>query len=463
MGVPEAFRSLLIQYGFAFILRIWLYSSEFKATITERVEVSTPINSWKRVTEGVTLYNDGINPYSGDVFHVSPVGLILYSKLIEHVAAYLPVVFIIMDLFTGHLLYLTAVEYMKHLMCRQEEEKKEYSEEVKELMLNEKDVRKQPLYVVAAYLFNPYILFNTVAQTTTVFSNFCLASAFFCMAKGNRSGLCLFLSLATLQSLYPIVLIVPGAICIGYHTLPTNAKSESADHPDLFQKILPRALRSPNSAHWVKSIFATFGVFFTMLISLLFLSCHLSGGWEFLHSVYGFMLLVPDLRPNIGLFWYFFTEMFEHFRLLYLWAFQMNALVLYLLPLALRTRKDPVLLAATLTGITAMFKSYPSLGDVGFYLSLLPLWSHIFPYLQQGFVVLAAFIITSVLGPTVWHLWIYARSANANFYFGVSLAFAIAQIFLLTDVLLSYTKREFILRHGTSNLLNGKHGKLVLA
>lgn len=53
---------------------------------------------------------------------------------------------------------------------------------------------------------------------------------------------------------------------------------------------------------------------------------------------------------------------------------------------------------------------------------------NLFSDLQQGFVVLAAFIITSVLGPTVWHLWIYARSANANFYFGVSLAFAIAQV-----------------------------------
>ena len=88
---------------------------------------------------------------------------------------------------------------------------------------------------------------------------------------------------------------------------------------------------------------------------------------------------MPDLRPNVGLFWYFFTEMFEHFRLLYLWAFQMNALVLYLIPLSLRTRRDPILLAASLTGITAMFKSYPSLGDVGFYLALLPMWAHIFP------------------------------------------------------------------------------------
>ncbi|KAK3927347.1 Phosphatidylinositol glycan anchor biosynthesis class U protein [Frankliniella fusca] len=465
MGTSDTFRSLLLEYGFAFILRIWLYNSEFKATISGRVEVSTPINSWKKVTEGVALYKDGINPYSGDMFHESPVGLLIYNQMIDYAAPFLPAIFIIFDLLTGHLLYLTAVEYMKHLMKRQNEEKHEFSDEVKELLLTDKDVRRQPLYVVAAYLFNPYILFNTVAQTTTVFSNFCLALSFFSMVKGYRFAVCLFLSLATLQSLYPIVLVVPAAICIGYHTLPSSNKSTtSVEKCSYFcQKLLPRALQSSNSDHWVTSIATTMVLFSVMMSSLLLLSCYISGGWEFLQSVYGFMLLVPDLRPNIGLFWYFFTEMFEHFRLLYLWAFQMNALVLYLIPLSLRTRRDPILLAATLTGITAMFKSYPSLGDVGFYLALLPMWAHIFPYLQQGFIVLAAFIITSVLGPTVWHLWIYARSANANFYFGVGLAFAIAQIFLITDILLSYTKREFILRQVTNNVFNGKHRKLVLA
>lgn len=68
------------------------------------------------MTEGVALYKDGINPYDGDIFHESPVGLALYSQLIDYASSYLPAVFIIVDLVTGHLLYLTAVEYMKHLV-----------------------------------------------------------------------------------------------------------------------------------------------------------------------------------------------------------------------------------------------------------------------------------------------------------------------------------------------------------
>lgn len=68
------------------------------------------------VTEGVVLQKDGVNPYTGDMFHESPVGLAIYSQLIEYASPYLPGIFILLDLITGHLLYLTAVEYMKHLV-----------------------------------------------------------------------------------------------------------------------------------------------------------------------------------------------------------------------------------------------------------------------------------------------------------------------------------------------------------
>lgn len=104
--------------------------------------------------------------------------------------------------------------------------------------------------------------------------------------------------------------------------------------------------------------------------------------WNPVFSVHLFgsvcSLNIPDLRPNVGLFWYFFTEMFEHFRSLFICAFQLNASLLYVAPLSLRLYKEPALLAASLTALTAIFRSYPSVGDVGFYLALLPMWKHLF-------------------------------------------------------------------------------------
>jgi phosphatidylinositol glycan class U len=82
--------------------------------------------------------------------------------------------------------------------------------------------------------------------------------------------------------------------------------------------------------------------------------------------------------------------------------------------------------------------------------------------MQQGFFVGCFVLFCTVFAPTVWHQWIYSRSANANFYFGVSLAFAIAQIFLLTDILFANVKREFALHHGVINQVNGNKAKLLL-
>lgn len=91
-----------------------------------------------------------------------------------------------------------------------------------------------------------------------------------------------------------------------------------------------------------------------------------------------YRLTVPDLKPNVGLFWYFFTEMFEHFRLLFVCAFQINALVLYIVPLTLRFKKEPILLITVLLALSTVFRSYPCIGDVGFYMAFVPMWRHLF-------------------------------------------------------------------------------------
>lgn len=96
------------------------------------------------------------------------------------------------------------------------------------------------------------------------------------------------------------------------------------------------------------------------------------------HGFHLFPLIVSrlnhrDLQPNIGLFWYFFTEMFEHFRTLFLYTFQLNT-VLYLIPLTIKLHKQPVFLATILFALTAIFRSYPCIGDIAFYMALFPLW-----------------------------------------------------------------------------------------
>ncbi|CAI8016035.1 Phosphatidylinositol glycan anchor biosynthesis class U protein [Geodia barretti] len=192
---------------------------------------------------------------------------------------------------------------------------------------------------------------------------------------------------------------------------------------------------------------------------LLFCGSHyLTGSWDFLSATHGVILTVPDLTPNVGLFWYFFTEAFEHFRVFFLCVFQINAF-LYVLPLSFRFSEHPVFLAYVLLSLMALFKSYPSVGDLALPLSLLPLWSHTFRYLRYTLVVLCMFLMTSVLCPVFWYLWIHAGSANANFFFATTLAYSLAQVFLVSDVMYSFLVHRYDLCHGLPRV--DSHGHTI--
>lgn len=426
---------LILKYLVAGIVRYWLIHLDYWQIISNRVEIATPLNSWKRLMEGVCLYDRNINPYEGDAFHESPITLVTFHFLMKQIPFILPVLFTIMDLLTAHLLYKTSKSFTRIFKESQQAIKPEVAEESKTMLLTDVNLKETSEYVLSVYLFNPYSVLNCAGMTTTVIQNLLVATALWGASSGQRIIACVFVALATHQALYPLLLIVPIAI------------------------LLADVNKGCNKCSYIRTLL----VFVLSWGFLIYISAYImDGSYKYVYNTYGFILTVPDLKPNIGLFWYFFTEMFEHFRLLFVCAFQINALALYIIPLTLRFNKEPVLLATVLIALSAIFRSYPCVGDVGFYLALLPMWKHLFSFMQQKFIVGCAFIITSALGPTVWHLWIYSGSANANFFFGVTLSFATAQIFLITDLLFAYIKREFTLKHGTSRLVDSKPAKLVL-
>ncbi|XP_031697706.1 phosphatidylinositol glycan anchor biosynthesis class U protein, partial [Anarrhichthys ocellatus] len=163
------------------------------------------------------------------------------------------------------------------------------------------------------------------------------------------------------------------------------------------------------------------------LFVIVCLSFFLLGSWDYLPSVYGFILSVPDLTPNIGLFWYFFAEMFEHFRLFFLCVFQINVFF-YTVPLSIKLKDHPVFLIFMQLAVISIFKSYPTVGDISLYMAFLPVWSHLHRFLRNIFLVSCVLLACSALFPVLWHLWIYAGSANSNFYYAITLLFNVAQV-----------------------------------
>lgn len=57
------------------------------------------------VKEGAFLYDAGINPYTGDVYHENPLVLIASNALIKYVPALIPFLFVLADLLCAALLY----------------------------------------------------------------------------------------------------------------------------------------------------------------------------------------------------------------------------------------------------------------------------------------------------------------------------------------------------------------------
>ena len=327
--------------------------------------------------------------------------------------------FISADLLTGYLLSKVGEVVANRRLTEEDAavSSSQFHVEAKPLLSSLTSLVTLPRLMSLAYLLNPYTIASCSGLTTTVWSNLLLATFLLCLVSQRTSLAALSLALASYQSLYPALLVVP--LCL-----------------------------SAASRQSVISILATFT---TALTALLLMSKELTGDWQFLHSVYGFILTVPELTPNMGIFWYFFTEMFDHFRLFFICTFQLN-LVLYVAPLSIKFPNQPLLLSVVIIGLTAVFKSYPGLGDVGFFLSLLPLFSNLFLFMKQTFIIICMFLFTTVLAPIAWQLWIYNNSANANYYFAINLAYSTAQIFLITDMLFGHVKREFYLKNGFSLL-----------
>ena len=433
--------SLVIGAGI--VVRLWLMTMTGVVDwLAGRNELVTPLTSWKRVTEGVVLHRAGLSPYSGDVFHEMPLVLRAFARFDAILGPSIHLLFIVADVCLAVVLGSVGRRMGTYLLRRQADEWRGYDCRSSKLLVKAESLALNQLYIVGAYMLNPLAIASCVAKSTAVFGNLAIALAILYTMKGSRIGASVFIALAAYLSLYPIVLVVPAALFL------THIDVKSHD------------LRSYLAA---TSLVQTGVCTFSALGLLLYASQYFEGGsWDFLQSTYGFILNVPDLTPNIGVFWYFFTEMFEHFRLFFICVFQIHAFI-YVVPLTFRLADHPIFLTYMLVALGAIFKSYPSYADCVLYLSLLPLWRHVMRYMRNNFVVAVMFAVCAVLAPVLWHLWLLAGSANANFYFAITLVLCTAQIFLLTDLLFAFLRREYDLVHGPDPpIVDGKPAQVIL-
>ena len=229
----------------------------------------------------------------------------------------------------------------------------------------------------------------------------------------------LALSFATYTSMYPLLLL-PPLILLAY-----DRRGESKQKTTLLQ------FTGQNV-----------GVVALSLSGLFSVSYLLTGSWEFLSSTYGIQLTLNDLTPNVGLWWYFFIEMFDSFRAFFLGVFWLH-LSSYVAGLSIRIRSQPLVVLTLLLGIFSIFKPYPSISDASLFLAMVPLFRHLFPLMRYTFLAASTMMYASFLGPAFYHLWIYAGSGNANFFYAITLVWSLGQSLLVSDLAFAALRDEW--------------------
>lgn len=135
-------------------------------------------------------------------------------------------------------------------------------------------------------------------------------------------------------------------------------------------------------------------------------------------------LTIPVSKPNLGLNWYLFVEMFDHFRPLFLYVIQL-LLVVHLLPIGIKFgRRLPGVAVFLTLAITAIFKPYPNMADYGLMANSLALVLFQIPLdpLYLSMAMLLTPLLACFLPVLQWRFWHVLGYDASNYYFAAGLA-----------------------------------------
>ncbi|KAK0732577.1 GPI transamidase subunit PIG-U [Apiosordaria backusii] len=393
-------------YAGAAVLRLAIFTllPDLPDLLTGRVEVSTPVTSFKRC---LFLYNHNVSPYDGGVYHQAPLFLLLFS-LLPNALSY--------PIFT-YLLYI-AIDLLSAGALWKIADSGEAGSSA--LFSSPRRERRWSGFVIAAiFLFNPFTIATCLGRSTSVFTTCAILHAIAKAVSGAPFSAMVALSFASYLSMYPLLLLPPLLLLCFDRQRPERAK---------------KSILSFAATH-VPVVFGVLGLLFGM-------SYLITGSWEFLPSTYGVQLTLSDLTPNVGLWWYFFIEMFDSFRSFFLAVFWLH-LSCYVGGLSVRIRRQPLVVLTLLLGIFAIFKPYPSISDTSLFLAMVPLYRHVFPLMRYSFVIAAVIMYASFLGPAFYYLWIYAGSGNANFFYAITLVWGLGLSLLVCDLMFAVLRDEW--------------------
>ncbi|KAJ8521833.1 hypothetical protein ONZ45_g1512 [Pleurotus djamor] len=318
------------------ICKLLLYLTGVSDTLAHDQQLSSPLTSYFHLREGVHLFKNGADPYDGGSFHHSPLLLALFGTVIppSKVAAY--AFWCLCDAMAAG-----ALVSIWHSRQR--------------VSLSSRDT-----LIALTYLLNPYLLLPSLALSTSTIDNTLTLFAIKYACQGRRAASLLCLALVIHMSPSMVLILAPTLL-----VLISDPHSHLAS-PQPFQSPLKRAI-------------PLLGQFLLYFVALTAASSLAAGNISWILQTWGVNFTLPDLSPNPGMWWYFFTEMFDHFRPFFLMVFSVHLLI-YIAPVCLKFQHDPLYAAFLLLGVIGTFKSYLTLSDPGLFLSMISLFPETYPY-----------------------------------------------------------------------------------
>ncbi|KZW00205.1 PIG-U-domain-containing protein [Exidia glandulosa HHB12029] len=361
-------------------------------------QLATPLTAFPRLKEGVFLYKNAINPYSGGPFRHSPIQLLLFSTILP-TGPLAPLLWAAADILGAWCL----VQIFR----------------IRGGSIDASRERQIALF----YLFNPYTFLSTTALSTSTFDNalYMLAVLFACKRRPAASMLAL--AVLTTSSLTSLLLLPPLALLL------ISSPKSGLLYPQPFTAKL-------------QSTVPVVARYFAYLVALAAVSTLVVGDWSWVARTWGATLTLPDVTPNPGLWWYFFTEMFDHFRPFFLMVFSVH-LIAYVAPICLKFQHDPLFATVVLQGLFATFKAYPSLADPGLFVNTIAIFPEVFPYLRHPVVTTMLHLYSSLLLVLFHNLWLVQGTGNANFYYASTMVFGLANGFAVTDLIWAGLRAAF--------------------
>ncbi|CCH59326.1 hypothetical protein TBLA_0B04920 [Henningerozyma blattae CBS 6284] len=407
--------------GIALRLATTLVFPTLQQTLDKSVEFSTPITSFKSLREGIYLLNNDLPVYDGGVVHHSPMLLAILS-IFNGSEFLVSLFYTIID----SLIALNLIHILNYFQ-------------------NSINFNNPTWAIGLLYLFNPLSLLTCISRSSTIFNNLFISYSIYFALNNNLLLASIFIALASNISIYSLLLILPVSFIIpkNYSSTysPTHSHSASIDSNK-------KKISNNNNANKISKLncsrlrFAIFALLsFTLLIAISFIINN--SNWNFIYATFWMDLSSSKNFPNLGLWWYFFIEMFDSFIPFYKTVFNLF-IVSIVLTISIRFNSSQPFYSLILSiGWITLTKPYPTLGDISFFIGLIPFFKPLFGYLKYPVISSLLFLHAILLSPIFYHIWIDVGSGNSNFFYAINLVYALSVALIITEFCWAMLRCEY--------------------